>query len=115
MLYSDAPSSRALANAPGVFAVSCHSCVSCSGVLLHQHITGAAAFQGSQGCIGILWGTEAGQAHTAKSNANYKRTKILLICLEKSMKFQGLKQADFDEYRYRELVLELTLKKFKYL
>lgn len=58
---------------------------------------------------------KAGTLSTDKSNANDKRTKILLICLEKSMKFQGLKQADFAEYRNTELVFERTIEKFKYL
>lgn len=31
------------------------------------------------------------------------------------MKFQGLKQADFAEYRNTELVFERTIEKFKYL
>lgn len=56
----------------------------------------------------------AGTISTDKS-ANDKRTKILLIYLEKSMTFQGLKQADFAEYRNTELVFELTIEKFKYL
>lgn len=58
--------------------------------------------------------TEEGPLSIANKKANDKKTEIFLICLEKSIEFQGLKQIDFDEFRNIELVLELKLQKFKY-
>lgn len=64
--------------------------------------------------ISITQVTEKGSLSMAKKNANGKKTEIFQTCLGKSMKFQGLKQTDFDEFRNIELVLELKLQKSKY-